>query len=431
MYSNTQLKGKKLLILGGSKKMEVIVNKAKELGIFTIVVDKYSVQQSPAKLFADKHFSIDFSHYDEIKKLIQEEKIDGVMTGFSDNDLSKYLKICSDNNLPCYIDSHTLGIATDKNKFKAACIKSGVPVIPGIAAENYEQAEKFAEKTGYPLMVKPSDNSGSRGVIKCNSKDEFKKCYDYALSYSANGIVIVEKYMSCDNIAVSYFAADGEIRLSTTDDRKMYVSPVSGSSYSCYSEYPSIYTKRYIDEVNSSVIRMLEDNGFKNGMIIFQAFVDRNSFYFCEMCYRLSGGQHYRLVEMQNGIDQLALELEFAVTGKFAHNWEKDKETPYFPKNCAKLRVLGIPDKKIGKIEGFSEVALKQNVLKSYAEKQAGATVGKEGTLAQALGTIQYVFDSNGDRYAAAKELFDCLTITDEKGENIAWFTLGSNAAKK
>ena len=90
-----RLKGKKLLILGGTKQMEVIIQKAKSMGLYTIVTDNRPLSSAPAKLLADEYYNIDFSDYDEIKKLICDREIHGVMTGFSDADLEKYLKICA------------------------------------------------------------------------------------------------------------------------------------------------------------------------------------------------------------------------------------------------------------------------------------------------------------------------------------------------
>ena len=60
--------GKKLLVLGGSKLMEVIVNKAKSLGIYTIVTDNRPLSAAPVKLLADEYHDIDFSNYSEIKR---------------------------------------------------------------------------------------------------------------------------------------------------------------------------------------------------------------------------------------------------------------------------------------------------------------------------------------------------------------------------
>lgn len=419
------IKGKKLLVLGGSKLMEVIVNKAKELGVYTIVIDNRPLASAPVKLLADEYEDMDFSDYDVVKKLISEKQIDGVITGFSDADLEKYLHICRDNGLPCYGGERQFEIATDKSAFKDACIKAGVPVIPGITAKSMRDVRKFVDIIGYPVMLKPVDNSGSRGVIKCERDEDLDGAYQYALSFSKLKQVIVEKYLDCDNIAVSYFASDGDIRLSTTDDRMMYISKESGSSISCYSEYPSSYTDRYVNEVNDKVIKMLQDNGFRDGMISLQAFVDEESFYFCEMCYRLSGGQHFLLTEDQNHVDQLGLLVEFAVNGSCREDWDAGAETPFFNEYCAMLRILGVPGKRIAVLDGFDDVLREDRVMKAYTAKHVGDTVGKDGTTPQVIGNILYKFSKSENRQKVAEELLSKLRIEDESGEPIGWITLG------
>ena len=268
------LKGKKILILGSTKLIAGIVRKCRELGVYTVVTDNRPLESAPAKALADKYYNIDFSDLDAISKVIREDKIDGVLTGFTDSYMGFYVDICRANGLPCYMDDRQLAIATDKTAFKEACIASGVPVIPGGSAASFEDAERIAGEVGYPVTLKPADTSGSRGVIKCEAPEKLREAYEYALSFSACKKVITEKYLDCNNVAASYFIADGEIRLSTTDDRMIYKDDESGSSISCYSEYPSRYTDRYIGEVNDSVIKMLVDNGFRNGMVSVQALVD-------------------------------------------------------------------------------------------------------------------------------------------------------------
>ncbi len=176
---------------------------------------------------------------------------------------------------------------------------------------------------------------------------------------------------------------------------------------------------------------MLKENGFRNGMIMLQAFVDDKSFYFCEMCYRLSGGQHHIKVKRFNDIDQLALLLRYAVSGSCRNEWESERETPFFSKNCAMLRILGVPGRKIAKIDGIDAVASKSNVIKAYLAKKAGDTIGQDGTTTQIIGNIVYSFSKTEVPEEAAQKLFDCLSITDENGDNIAWFTLGSKKTEK
>ena len=231
------LKGKRLLVLGSTKLIGTIVTKAQKLGVYTIVTDNRPLDKAPAKQIADEYFNIDFSDFASISRLIKEKHIDGVLTGFTDSYMEYYLRICEENGLPCYGNKRQIDIATDKSVFKQACIDCGVPVIPGITADKEELVSAFAKENGYPIMVKPVDNSGSRGVIKCENENDLHDAFEYAISFSKCGKVIAEKYMECDNVAASYFAANGDIRLSTTDDRWMYKAD-SGSSVSSYRSSP-------------------------------------------------------------------------------------------------------------------------------------------------------------------------------------------------
>lgn len=418
------IKGKRLLFLGSTKLISTIVQKAKELGVFTVVTDNRPYEKAPAKQIADAYFDVDFSDIAAMTNLIREQRIDGVLTGFTDSYMPFYLTICREAGLPCYGDDRQIAIATDKAVFKQACIEAGVPVIPGATATTFAQAAAFAAKNGYPLMLKPVDNSGSRGVIKCEKEEDLQSAYDYAMSFSGIGMIVAEKYLDCDNIAVSYFAADGEIRLSTTDDRRIYKSEESGSSVSSYSEYPSRYTGRYVAEVNDAVVGMLQKNGFRNGMVSLQAFVDETSFYFCEMCFRPSGGQHYLLTEDQYGIDQLALLIEFAVTGSCAADWDAEKESPYFSERYAMLRIIGKPGETIARLDGFDTILSDPRVLRANAALSVGTEIGKSGTTAQVIGSILYKFKKEEDASAVAGEILGKLRVENEKGESIAFISI-------
>ena len=114
---------KKLLILGGVQAACDIVRKAQEMGIYTIVTDWYEENRSPAKKIADKSYMISIADIDEILKMIKEENISGIITGFTDSYLEYYYKICKAANLPCYGTLEQFEICTNKDKFKKICQK--------------------------------------------------------------------------------------------------------------------------------------------------------------------------------------------------------------------------------------------------------------------------------------------------------------------
>lgn len=416
--AGTSLQNKRLLLLGSTPNIAGMVRTAQAMGVYVLVTDNKKFEDAPAKQIADEYADISLADIDAVAQYIKEKQIDGVLTGFSDSYLTYYRAICEKTGLPCYGDAHTFDIATDKMCFKQACDGSGVGTIPGTNAYAYEEAAAFAQKNGYPLMLKPADNSGSRGVIKCECEDELKNAYEYALSFSPTKNVICERFMDCDGIGVSYQLIDGEAYLSSTCDRVNYCAAGDGSSITGDLLYPSKYTDRYIKEMDETVKAMLKKNGFRHGMVSLQSFVDDNGFYMCEMCYRPSGGHHYILIDDQNGIDSLKLLIEFAVTGKVAA-YEPAKETPCFPDMCALTHIIGKPGETVASAEGFDTLTAQNGVIDVVQDIYPGTTIGKDGTTAQVVATVWFKAADLDGLKDMANAFPNVLRIQNAEGQSL------------
>ena len=192
---------KRILILGGQKKLCDIVEKAKALGYYTVVTDWY--EDSPAKAIADKSYNISTADEDEILRLIKEEHINGVYTGFIDSNLEHYFNICQKSGLPCYLNEEILKCGTNKLQFKKKCREYGIDTIPcyKISPKNLDRS---IEKLDFPVLLKPIDNSGSKGITVCSDEWSFRRAYERALRFSKSKSVLIEKFMCCDYIAAYY-----------------------------------------------------------------------------------------------------------------------------------------------------------------------------------------------------------------------------------
>ena len=282
-------RGKKLLILGGSSFMVDPVLRAKSLGIYTIVTDWHPLEKSPAKRVADEYWTISLMDYDQLVAKIKEENVDGILTGFTDAFLLAYQHLCELTGLPCYATKEVFETTMDKAKFKQLCRDNGVPVIPEYSVDTfYPDTISDTNK----VIIKPVDNSGSNGVILCSRPEDYPGCLEYALSFSAKKKVVIEKYMEMDSLSVSYTFQDGEVSLSTTDDRYIHKSE-SGSSVTRLSIYPSKYTDAYLAIMDEKVKNMYKRLGVRNGVVAVQFFTNGTEYYAMEMGHRLTGGQHY------------------------------------------------------------------------------------------------------------------------------------------
>ena len=167
---------KRLLILGASFMEIEIVKEAQRKGIYTIVTDNNKDRLlSPAKNVADEVWDVSWSDIETLKKLSIEHDVNGVMAGFSEKRVICAQKLCEQLNLPFYAENSDLDIITDKVKFKQACIKSNVKI---------PKEYKIGDNIEFPVIIKPVDNGGGRGITVCDKVEEFNDAYDLAVSYS-------------------------------------------------------------------------------------------------------------------------------------------------------------------------------------------------------------------------------------------------------
>ena len=208
---NFNLQNKKLLILGGDSFSIDIVKTAKSMGVYTIVTDWYDVKRSPAKLVADEYWNISIEDYDLLSQKIKECGVDGIFTGFTDSYLLPYQHLCEINNLPAYGTKNQFEILTNKSLYKEWCRRFGVPTI--------QQYDITSEDIHYPVIVKPVDGSGSRGLQICNNYEELQVAIVEAKKASKQGEIIIERYMTGREVTIFWTFVDGEYYLSAIANR--------------------------------------------------------------------------------------------------------------------------------------------------------------------------------------------------------------------
>lgn len=408
------IKGKKLLILSGNTLSCDIVRIAKEMGVYTIVTDWYDTDRSPAKLICDERWDVSTTDYDELVKRIKEKKIDGILTGFSDSYLLPYQKLCELTNLPCYATKAQFEWSLDKKSFKEKCRRYGVPVVPEFSIEGFDKT--IIDKK-HKIIIKPVDNSGSRGICICDNPGEFEEKLKYSLDFSEKKEVVVERYMDCDDVSFEYKIQDGKVTLTAICDRYIYKTPNEGSITSKL-VYPSKYTDTYMDDMDKRVRKMFEAEGLKNGVLFMQAFAEDGNFYFYEMGYRLSGGRHYIFTNNQNGDSAVEELIHFAVTGEMDDKQISDFADPKFKNICSQLSIICQTD-RIASVEGWNEIASMPQVIDAMQTYQEGDEIGKQGTTASIFARLHIVVKDNTELDKLIKIVYSTLKVKNEKGENL------------
>ncbi len=422
------LQGKKLLVLGGTRLSCEIVQKAQEMGLYVIVAD-YDAN-SPAKKLADKSSMVSATDVDAVVELINEEKIDGVLTGFIELLLPYYQEICEKAGLPCYATKEQIEFGTDKVKFKQLCRDYDVPVVEEFTIDDPTSLAS-AETISYPVLLKPSDNTAGRGINICYNAKEFIEKYENSLSFSPAKHVIVEKFTPWEELTLFYAAQDGHVFLTGMADR--YVQNRQNNSIPLPVAYifPSDHLEEYMETLDKKVVHMFESIGVKNGMIFIQSFYKDGKFVFYEMGFRLTASLEYYILSEANQINILQCLIHYAITGRMDEKPLYDLVRPESDKFGANITFLVKPG-VIQHIEGVDEISKLPGVKACFLSYEAGDEIPEKsvGTLLQVIARVLLISDSKSE----LKEIIDSIQkkfkVYSSEGHNMLLNTLNISKIK-
>lgn len=413
------LKGKKLLILGGPSLMVDVIKKAREMGVHTIVTDWYDPEISIAKKEADEYRMVSSSDVDALVQLVTDEGIDGVYTQYTDSALPYCQQVCERAGLHFFINAEQEHMISNKEQSKHLCMKYGIPV-----SKEYHITEEFLENDvdaiDWPVLTKPTDNSGQRGITICHNLDELKKGYAYAKENSKEGQVVVEEYMQGDYLVLNFTLQDGNLYLSGMADKPVIDEKYSNGLIRLPKGYimPSKYLDLFYEKRFMNFKALAEGIGLKNGNWSVECVCRNNDFYVFEMQFRLGGMRHYTFVQAENGIDTLEMHIRFALTGKFTGYDLSKMDTPYYKKTYCSLNML-LKDGVITKIEG-TDILDRLPEVKSYLPMhQIGDKVELSGTVFQIFMKASIVTERKEDLYRVLKTIQDTIRVYDENGNNM------------
>lgn len=413
------IKGKKLLFFDGSGLAASAVKRAKELGVWTIVANFYPPEKSPAKLVADESWDVDFSNVDEMVKIIHDKNIDGIFVGWTDSHLPYYAEICEKAGLPaCGTVEQFDILSNDKRRFKQTCREYGVPTIPEYKIDLDFKREDL-DKFEYPVIVKPADESGSRGVKRCDSEEDFISYYKELYANSKSKKILVEKYIdSPKEIYLHYTVQDGYCSLSSTFMKQKAKGEGKVASSAILHVFPSSYIDLYKETAHDAVKFMFEDLGLKNCVVMMQGFIHEDKFYFYESGLRMGGEQFYVFADPINGINALDMMIEFSVTGKMTCGNVKEKDNPYYTKTCCNYYIT-LKAGTITKIEGLEEVEKMPQVLQNATFKKIGDEISATNSLDRVIYRLHVMDDTPEALAKTLEKISHTLRVLDQDGNDM------------
>ena len=181
---------KKLLLLGGSAQQVVAIETAKRLGCYTVLCDY--LPDNPGQYAADKFYLVSTTDKDAVLEVAKKEGVDGVLAYASDPAAPTAAYVAEKMGLPGS-PYRSVDILCNKDKFRAFLAENGFCTPKARGYEDTAPAEKDLKEGvfTFPVIVKPVDSSGSKGVGRIDTAEEISEKLEYAMSFSRGHKIIV------------------------------------------------------------------------------------------------------------------------------------------------------------------------------------------------------------------------------------------------
>jgi biotin carboxylase len=411
------MKALRLMVLGGGSSQESLLRRCRQLGWEIILVDQNP--SAPGRRYADKFVQVSTFDIAGVEEAARHLRPESIVTVGSDQPVLTGAVVSERVGIPAALTPETAAKTTNKRIMKGALRDAGVPTV------DYEVVGlKSSRPLPLPVVVKPLDSQGQRGVSLVTGDGEYGPAVEEALAYSREESVLVEAYYPSTEVTVSGWVSGGEVDVWSMTDR-VTVSPSLSLGVCAAHRHPSIHAEEWYETVASASRRIVEAFGITEGPIYFQFLVGEEGVKANEVACRLGGAYEDESLPLVSGVDPIGKQLELCF--RLARGEGDGASFGDAPTEA--------PGKAAG---GYFSVPLlfcREGVIRDY--KGEGAVASLPGVancrFLLPLGTRIFPMRNSTQRvgyavvYGGTKEavnttverLFDSLAVSDTSGNNL------------
>lgn len=310
---------KKLLVLAAGILQVPVIKKAKEMGVYVIATD--GDPNAVGLKMADKPIVVNITSEEDMLRVAREEHVDGVIHPCSEVSMNVMGRINDELGLSG-ISRETAIRATNKHLMREAFEKYGAPSPKSFCFENAEEAWLcFCNELPDDGILKPSRNSGSRGIAKVHSawrgldclegKREFAKLFERAKLESRDKSVMLEQFVEGPEFSVEIIVWDGLVHVLTVTDKKTTEAPYF---VELGHNQPSVFPDYIVEKIKAAAVVGVKALSVNNCACHAEVKVQNDEAYIMEVGARLGGDFiSTELTHLSTGIDMVAAAINCAL----------------------------------------------------------------------------------------------------------------------
>jgi len=325
----------KILILGGSHRDIPLIKASQELGYFVITLgdrDYYLGHN-----YSDKAYRINFNDLKAVKEIIKKEQVSYLLPGSGEESYLNTVKLSSELGIGNFDKVEIAQLLHNKWKFKSFCLKNDISTPNGIFYNKKEDLEGL----NFPIVVKPTNLSGGRGVEIVNSKEQLIKSLNEAKKVSDE--IFLEEFIDGKLIAYSIFLRNQKIEYGFVGEDITYLN-----KYLITSAFPYKVEDKILEKMKYDIEKLAKLLNLVDGMFHLQILIKDDTPYIIDITRRIPGDLYPYLIEYCDGVEYSKAVVKAYTTGIIGDEFKiKFKKQKFVIRHCVMPNRNGVYKKLI------------------------------------------------------------------------------------
>lgn len=358
--------------------------------------------------YADKFLQISTMDKAAVLAAAREEKIDYILTACGDQPLSTMAYVATEMGLPTYLTEQDVRDLTNKRFMKDKMVASGIPTAKHIYIDkNWDgQIPDFE----YPLVVKPVDSNGSKGVKKVFTPADMEKALKEAFQYSLSGDVIIEEFKQGEELSVDVYVEGTTAKLlSITASKKIQENKDSFTIIQSYYPAPTDYEEGRVLEICQKIANAWH---LHDTPLLVQMIQKGDSYNVLEFSARMGGGSKYRLIQVLSGVDIMKVYVEMVMG-------EKPHVEPSKQYNNAIMSYIYCYPGVYQSVEGLEDLKARKVILDWFIYRGPYSLIEKSNTSSDRAAGFLVVGDTQEEVETKLQIANKTLRVLDSTGKDI------------
>ncbi|WP_218939063.1 ATP-grasp domain-containing protein [Lysinibacillus antri] len=301
---------KKLLMLGGAPSQIPAIQTAKRLGYYVITCDY--LESNPGHQFSDEYHNVSTVDKEAVLELARSLQINGIVCYAADSGAPTVAYVAEKLGLPSFPYS-SVELLSNKDQFRAFLEENHFDVPKAKGYSTFDEAVIDFDTFIMPVMVKPVDSSGSRGVTKIFSINELQDAVTEALSFSRTKRFVIEEFIEKTGyqIGLDCFSVNGQLTFCGFGNNHFgsAVNPFLPIVDSC----PTYFSTHIQNKVRNEIQRFIDLFNLRTGPTNFEIQIDRNERVFILDMGVRNCGDFTKLLKYATGVDLIEYTIKAAM----------------------------------------------------------------------------------------------------------------------